>query len=530
MGADGMNIVALVQADLERDFFGAPGRAGEDLAGRPALAWTLSRLRAVEGLAGVVAVCPTRQRAVLADVAAEAGAALLGYDRPEGPAWRGMRAARAFGRYNWRGGLAGTTHFDELYDAPLIEAVAQRTGADSLLLVGGGAALLDVGWASDMVRHHRTQGSASPLCFTQAPPGLAGGLFTVRLLADLAAGQSYPGRVLAYLPNAPAGDPIVRPICRTVPQHVMATAGRFLADTPRGLWLCRQIVERAGVDVDGATACRIAAELPAEPWPRELTIELTTRRPVEDALRPTAEREDLDIAALPAALAGLEEAGDVSIMFAGAGDALLHADWPAAAAAARAVGAAVGLATYGVTLDAATRRRLLDADPDVLEVYVDAVSEQAYAAHKRGGSAAQAWANIEALIQECGQAGRTSPMIVPTLIKTRANLHEQEEFYDRCVNLTGSGRIVEAGPGMAVVRMAPPKRTACRRLRTRLTMLSDGSVVACEQDPAGMQPLGHGRVLDAWRGQRLADLRRLHAEGRWAEHARCGACEEFHRP
>ena len=51
-----MNILALVWADLDRDFFGAPGTLVEDLAGEPVLRRTLGKLAAVDGLDGVMTV------------------------------------------------------------------------------------------------------------------------------------------------------------------------------------------------------------------------------------------------------------------------------------------------------------------------------------------------------------------------------------------------------------------------------------------------------------------------------------------
>jgi hypothetical protein len=221
-------------------------------------------------------------------------------------------------------------------------------------------------------------------------------------------------------------------------------------------------------------------------------------------------------------------------MFGGAGDALLHPHWQAAAAAAVKVGV-VGVTTYGTGLDDSTIAALLDSPVSIVQVNVDAVGEPAYAAFKRGGSAAQVWAAIERLFERGRAAGREDLMVVPAMLKTPQTLEEQDEFFERSLKTTGWGLFIEpstaAGqwPDRAVVHMAPPRRSACRRLETRLTVLSDGTITACEEDIHAVRPLGKGSILEAWRAGALAGLRRLHEDRQWDQDALCGKCEEFHR-
>ena len=529
-----MNIQALVRADIGEDFFGAPGTLREDLAGRPVLRRTLERLASVEGLDGIVLATKPEAATEAMELAGTSGVVWMP-DAADGGARDAMRLTRGFGRYGWRGGLAGTTVYDELFEPVVTAAAIAKTGADAIFLVPAGAALLEVDWAGRMLALYRQNIGKHRICFCQAPPRLAGAVFGADVLLTLGRAHLYPGRLLAYDPGRPVRDPICEQFNYMLPDWVIATRRRFLGDCPRGLWLCRRIVEEGGLDVDGQTACRIARQLPPEPWPREVTVELTTRRPVEDDLRPSADRGDLDLDVLADRLSGLEQAGDLNIMFAGAGDALLHADWPAAVAEGKKVGT-VGLATYGTSLDEQVGRMLLQSGPDVVQVYADAVSDRVYAAHKRGSTASAVWANIEAQVDRQRQAARPAPMLVPTMLKTPESLDEQDEFFDKCLGLTGWGTVIEpthaAGqwPDNAVVHMAPPKRTACLRLDTRLTLLADGRVAVCEEDILGAGALGRGTVLDAWRSDALAELRRMHAARRYDEHPICAGCEEFHRP
>ncbi|MFW6146636.1 MAG: SPASM domain-containing protein [Planctomycetota bacterium] len=528
-----MTFLALVWADLERDFFGAPGTLAEDLAGQPVLARTVKRLATVRGLDGIVVATPPAQRDRVTVLLTGTGARMMTYE-PVGAVPESIRHARAFGRYGWRGGLAGTTVFDEYFDPNLLLAVFRETRADALLLAGAGSVLLEVGWAERMVERYRANERRSGLVFSQAPVGLGGVVVSQGLFAKLVQGESYLGRLLAYDPAAPVRDPIAESFNLSLPDTVINTPRRFLADSRRGFWLCERILDKVGPAADGATVCRAANVLGPEPWPREVTIELTTRRPLTDRLRPTAERADMDATALDDKLAGLASVADMTIMFAGAGDALLHPQWRQAVAAARTVGR-VGVATYGVGLGDEVIEQVIDSGLDVLQVYVDAAGEAVYGAYKTGGSAEAVWAWIEQLDAARKTAGATGPFIVPTMLKTPEALDEQDAFFERCLASTGWGLIVEpttaagAGADHGVVRMAPPVRTPCRRLDTRLTVLADGRVVPCEEDIRGTCRLG-ASVMDAWNGEVLRRMRRNHADRRWDRVPLCAACEEFFRP
>ena len=71
-----------------------------------------------------------------------------------------------------------------------------------------------------------------------------------------------------------------------------------------------------------------------------------------------------------------------------------------------------------------------------------------------------------------------------------------EAWYDQWLRAVGSAVIVGpsdfAGqiPDHAVADMAPPLRRPCARLESRMTILSDGRIVTCEQDVLGRQTLG----------------------------------------
>ncbi|MGE5611961.1 MAG: SPASM domain-containing protein, partial [Bacillota bacterium] len=131
-----------------------------------------------------------------------------------------------------------------------------------------------------------------------------------------------------------------------------------------------------------------------------------------------------------------------------------------------------------------------------------------------------------------------TPILVPTFLKCRGNLQEMEDWYDRWLRAAGMAVLIGpsdyAGqiPDQAAADMSPPRRCACRRLASRLTILSDGQVVSCEQDVLGKQVLGQlgSQTVREIYQEHLAGLRKDHWAGKWDAHPLCRSCREWDRP
>jgi radical SAM protein with 4Fe4S-binding SPASM domain len=86
-------------------------------------------------------------------------------------------------------------------------------------------------------------------------------------------------------------------------------------------------------------------------------------------------------------------------------------------------------------------------------------------------------------------------------------------------------------PDVAVADMSPPKRRPCARLASRITVLSDGRIVSCEEDVVGQQVLGRigvDSLADVWQ-QRFGAMRSDHQRSIWEKHPVCAKCKEWHR-
>jgi hypothetical protein len=229
----------------------------------------------------------------------------------------------------------------------------------------------------------------------------------------------------------------------------------------------------------------------------------------------------------------LSSVEDLRITIAGAGDPLLH---PHAreiieyAAGSRVLAMHVETDLLGVDTT-----WLATAPLDVLTVHVPALNASTYQRMMGVDSLAMVIENVKSLLRVRG--GRL-PIVVPTFTKCRINLDEMEPWYDQWLRAVGAAAIVGPGdcagqiPDLACADMAGPLRRPCRRLDSRMTVLSDGAIVACDEDVLGKRVLGRvpsDDLLNIWK-TKLARLREAHARGDFAAHPLCANCREWHRP
>ena len=513
--------------------------------GRPVLDWTLRRLSSAASVDTAVVLCWDDQEDAVEAVAAVAertGAAVLSRGpRQAVPSLLAVAAARRWAD-GWRGGLLGTCDFDLGYHAGWTHEVAELHDAAAVLLVDPAAALVDPLLVDGLADHADAEPTAE-LCFMPAAPGLGATLLRRELVARLATADVPPGRLLTYWPDHHGVDPIGKNGCAPCPTPVARTTYRFKLDSDRQ-------IERATVamvHLNGHLVSTEAEELVAnmrdaervDRLPRDVVLELNTTRASRPTYWPgrtiTIARPEMSLATAKQLIAELAAADDARLTLAGVGDPLLSPIWADVVAAAVDAGLAVHVETDLLSADDDDNiETLADGGADVVSVHLPAATGRTYAA-VMGVDAA---ATVVARLRQLHAAARGTPLVVPTFTKTAANLGEMEAWYDYWVRAVGHAVVVGPTtfngrlPDVGVADMAPPRRRPCARLSSRLTVLSDGTVVSCEQDVTGAQPMGRigeQRLTDIWR-DRFASLRACHAAGRWAEQPLCGGCNEWHRP
>ncbi len=513
--------------------------------GEPVLAWTLRRVARAQKISSIAILCWEDQIAVVEPIAGEYGADVLA----KGPrvAIPGIDAITASRRWadGWRGGLLSTCDFDLGFHAPWHREIAERIEADSVLLVDPAAALVDAALVDGMIEHAVTRPSVE-LCFSPAAPGLSGTLMRKPMLDRLSVAKVHAGRFLHYMPDQPMRDPIGGEGCAPVPTPVARTSYGFKLDSDRQL----HRINVATVPLNGQLIKSEAEELvrrmagseEVDDLPREVVLEINTDRATSPIYWPG---RYLDVARPPMTtktanrlFAELAASDDMRVTLGGIGDPLLSPDVFDIITAA----ADLGISSMHVETDLLAPetviKQLAAAPIDVVSVHVPAFSAQTYAAVMGVDAYVRVLDNVRMFLLERRRLGRGTPLVVPTFTKCAANLADMEQWYDQWIRALGTAVVTAPStcggqtPDVSVADMSPPRRRPCGRLSSRMTILSDGRVVSCEQDPTGKQTLGEvGRtpISQIWR-DRFRAMRQDHRAGKWLSLPVCQNCTEWHRP
>ena len=512
----------------------------------PVLAWTLERLSRARHVGSMAVLCWEDQLEHVTPLAEEHGAYVLSKDpRVIVPALEGITAARNWSD-GWRGGLLATCDFDLGFHAPWVKEIATELSSDGVVLVDPSAGLVDPDLI-DQIIEHATEHENVQICFTQAAPGLAGVVLKPPLIDQLAAARTHPGKLLAYLPDQPVRDPIGGDGCVPVSARIARTTRSFKLDSDRQV----ARVAEASISLNGelitsgaeALLHRLSWSSEPDPLPREIVVELTARRDSKPVFSPVRAHE-IDRAPISVELAGalfeqVAQADDARVTLAGVGDPLLHPEIiPIIDAARRAGVRAIHVETDLLATDAAIIDQLVDSHIDVVSVHLPALSQQTYRDVMGVEGYATALENIRRFVTRRHQSGRGVPLLVPVFTKLRPNFGEMEAWYDQwlkalgCAVITGPSDFAGLIPDVGVADMSPPVRRACARLASRLTVLSDGRAVSCEQDVLGRQVVGdltHESLAHAWNNG-MRRLREAHGCVQFAADPVCAGCREWHRP
>jgi len=512
----------------------------------PVLRWTLDRINRASGIDEIAILCWEDQLEALHDMAEEADAHVLAKGpRVALPEVDAIAAARRWGD-GWRGGLHGATEFDQGFYAPWLKELVERLPSDVLLLVNPAAALIDATLLEDLIERAVTRDDIE-FCFLPATPGFAAATLRPTLLDRLAATKQHPGKLLNYQPDHPIRDAIGTDSAVPVPTPVARTTRRFNMDSDRQIEMLSEGTISLNGSLMGSEAEQILGHVNRlagdNTMPREVTLELTTKRLSKPIDWPgkyhTIERPAMSMDAIRTLLTELGKVDDLRLTLAGVGDPLLAENLFDVIAAAREAGiSAIGMETDLLSPDESLIQKLVETKIDVIAVNVPAALQQTYANIMGVDGLPRMIANVRTLITHRQTLGNGVPLLAPIFTKTAQNLAEMEAWYDQWLRAIGSavlrGPSDFAGqiPDCSVADMSPPVRKACARLASRLTILCDGTIVACEQDVLGKMPLGTaGRdgIADVWQ-TRVASLRRDHEQKNFNTHPLCGGCKEWHRP
>ncbi len=491
---------------------------------------------------------------------------------PPAPYGELVRAGRWWGLDGWRGGLGGLCVFDEDMSAGagpgVLAALAAKHDADAVAIVPAAAALIDPGLTDAMIGHFERVGRTFELTFAQTPPGLTPLIVSRRLLDELAPTAEPIGLILAYNPDRAAPDLTGKEASYRAAAEVVEASGRLICDTRRSFERVAAIIAAGGEAWDvgrggdgermerGEGAQRGAENWDArrlgswlqgraashvEPVPCEIELELTTDGGAApgDLLRPGGDevppRGPMSFDVVRAVVDAVRGWDDVRIVLGGFGDPCAHPAFDEVCRMLRPAAAALAVRTAGSTEDAMIDDALFETPVDVVEVMLDATTAETYQRLHGVDAFAEVTARIERWLERRVAAGRARPLIVPSFVKCNENLDEMEPFFETWQRRLGmvlvTGHSDFAGQRMrrAVTSMSPPRRTACRRLASRIVVLADGRVTTCDQDYRGVQALGRlpdATLMDLWHGRRLVQIR----TNNLSDAPLCATCGEWGRP
>jgi radical SAM protein with 4Fe4S-binding SPASM domain len=551
------NIVAIISMLHEDAAFNPDAPHGEEplrlnsatrtFRSEPVLSWTMKRLTRSQRIGNIAVLCWEDQLPPVEEIAEEHHAYVLA----KGPRQNlvqaeAISAARRW-TDGWRGGLLSTCDFDLGFHGEWVRELAERMEADAIVIVDPACGLVDPAVIDSMIAHAEKRNDLE-LCFTQAPPGLGGVLIRPAMLNRLVEARVHPGRAVHYMPEAPARDPISTEACAPIATPVARSPRSFRLDSQRQI----ARIARASEPLNGTLASSDAEALVnrfqwtkvVDELPREIVIELNTNRRSSPIYWPgnhlKIERNaPATIEAWTNLLTEASAADDLRLTIGGVGDPLESELLFPLIDVAKSVGVqSIHVQTDLLSDDAKTIEYLAMSGIDVVSLNIPAMTVETYAAVMGVNQFTYVLNNVAKFVRARSAAGRGVPLLVPTFVKLAQNLAEMEVWYDQwlstlgCAVIDGPSDFGGAIPNLSLADMSPTCRGACARISSRLTVLSDGSAVACEQDVTGQQAFGNianQTLRDIW-NNRLAPFRGDHASGNGGKHSPCANCRDWHRP
>lgn len=509
---------------------------------RPVLAHTVERVAKAAGLDRVTVLAWDDQLADLATI--ELGRAEVRAVGPRKPS-PAMLARAAALRWSdgWRGGLLGTTEFDRGFDADALVAALDSASASVAILVAPSAALIEPAILEELLARLNGPAAAHGYAFVAGTPGSGAFALTRETLDRLRRDKAAPGALLNYHPDRAQHDPIAREACVPVPAVVARSLARLSVDSSRQVArLALAQADRPNLAAESRLT-RLATHETIDAMPREVVVELTTRRATRPVWslpsRYAVDRPVMTTERAKAIFGELAAVDDVRVTLAGVGDPLAHPEVPEILAIARAAGINAIHVETELLPESPEMFAALVAHADVCSILLPAMTRRTYATAMNADRLDDVLANVRSLLIARAGRGGALPILVPTFHKLELNIGEMEAWYDQWIRAVGTAAIVGPSdfggviPFAGVADMTPPHRIACRQLRSRLAVLSDGTIVACEQDLLGRRAIGRVGEMDlatAWTDG-IAPMRAAHARGDWkAAGPTCEACRMWDRP
>lgn len=416
---------------------------------------------------------------------------------------RPIAVSRLFARDSWRGGLASLSVYDEALRPAAALSILEREHADAAAILAADWALLDPALFDAAIARYREKSDRNPMTFVQAPPGLGACVIDRDVLAEWSrVGGLYAtvGAMLAYLPAAPQSDPIAKPACISVAPTIRDLPLRLIADDADFFDHVLPHLPHDAHALVNLTSDQLASTLNAQHIPRHLH-DLTLNLAGLNSAFLTLPDFDHILNTIP-------RTASTTLTFTADTDPLLHPEWPALLARAKAANFAALHLRTPLWADPDIVESLLSNSPDIISIDTHSANDDTYRALTGRALADLSRANLDLLLtlRDSSPTLIPTPYLVPRLTRRDAVYDEIEPFYERALLRTGAAVLDPLPHAVESNRIAPlplPANARARLDSTRLLVNSQllltrpsGTLVAYLNDP-NLLPTSHTSVASA---------------------------------
>jgi radical SAM protein with 4Fe4S-binding SPASM domain len=195
--------------------------------------------------------------------------------------------------------------------------------------------------------------------------------------------------------------------------------------------------------------------------------------------------------------------------------------------------AEIGIFTNGSLLDTKNINKLIEIEPDWVNVSFDGTSKETYERIRRKLSFDQVQDNIFQLVGRRNSLRKIKPRLTISIIEMEQTSDGVNSFYKKWApvvdKVTVEPYVNWGGEAEDEIINKPEvsKRLPCSRLWYNFTVFNSGEVVICCLDYDGEIVIGDIKkqsVREIWTGEEITKLRNLHLEGRYSKISLCEDC------
>ncbi len=202
-------------------------------------------------------------------------------------------------------------------------------------------------------------------------------------------------------------------------------------------------------------------------------------------------------------------------------------------------GTFVTLTTNGTIMNRKRIAKLLSSGLHMVDISIDAVSNETYAKVRVNGDLAVTSANVLQLLAMKRDLG-VSTRIIVSFVEQPQNSHEVqafEEFWkNNGVDQVVIRRLHSAAGGVKRIaldmrnRQSSKKRYPCLYPWERILLTPKGELAFCPQDwyhGSVIADFRHVSIREVWQGDAYRRLREAHLQNDFSQHAFCGKCPDW---